>query len=54
VCSRTQSIRNLRSPMRYEKSETVLRIALDMQGSAIGLSLEDIQCRYTDRLRRNE
>jgi len=35
--------------MRYEKSETVLRIALDMQGSAIGLSLEDIQCRYTNR-----
>lgn len=35
--------------MRYEKSETVLRIALDMQGSAVGLSLEDIQRRYADR-----
>ena len=35
--------------MRYEKSETVLRIALDMQGSALGLSLEDIQRRYSDR-----
>ena len=35
--------------MRYEKSETLLRIALDMQGSALGLSLEDIQRRYSDR-----
>ena len=35
--------------MRYEKSETVLRIALDMQGSALGLSLEDIQRRYSDK-----
>ena len=35
--------------MRYEKSETVLRIALDMQGSTLGLSLEDIQRRYADR-----
>ncbi|MGH6824835.1 helix-turn-helix transcriptional regulator [Methyloceanibacter sp.] len=35
--------------MRYEKSETVLRIALDMQATALGLSLEDIQRGYADR-----
>lgn len=35
--------------MRYEKSETILRIALDMQGSTLGLSLEDIQRGYADR-----
>jgi predicted DNA-binding transcriptional regulator YafY len=35
--------------MRYEKTETVLRIALDMQGSALGVSLEDIQRRYADK-----
>jgi predicted DNA-binding transcriptional regulator YafY len=35
--------------MRYEKSAIVLRIALDMQGSALGLSLEDIRRRYADR-----
>jgi predicted DNA-binding transcriptional regulator YafY len=34
--------------MRYEKAETVLRVALDMQGSALGLSLEDIQRNYSD------
>ena len=28
-------------PMRYEKAETVLRVALDMQASALGLSLEN-------------
>src|SRR5664280_7202 len=37
-------------PMRYEKAETILRIALDMQGSAGGLSLEDIRKNYSDRL----
>lgn len=35
--------------MRYEKAEVLLRIALDMQGSAVGLSLEDIQRNYTDK-----
>ena len=34
--------------MRYEKTETVLRIALDMQGSSQGVSLEDIRTRYSD------
>jgi len=33
-------------PMRYEKAEIVLRIALDMQGSACGLTLHDIQHNY--------
>jgi predicted DNA-binding transcriptional regulator YafY len=35
--------------MRYEKAETILRIALDMQGSALGLSLNDIQRNYADQ-----
>lgn len=35
--------------MRYEKAETVLRVALDMQASALGLSLEEIQRNYSDR-----
>lgn len=35
-------------PMRYEKAETVLRVALDMQASALGLSLEEIQRNYSD------
>ena len=35
--------------MRYEKSETILRIALDMQGSAGGLSLEDIRKSYSEK-----
>ena len=34
--------------VRYEKAETILRIALDMQGTAEGLSLEDIQRNYSD------
>lgn len=34
--------------MRYEKAETILRIALDMQGTAEGLSLDDIQRNYAD------
>lgn len=34
--------------VRYEKADTILRIALDMQGTAEGLSLEDIQNNYTD------
>src|SRR5829696_2371560 len=36
-------------PMRYEKAETVLRVALDMQASALGLSLEEIQRNYSDK-----
>jgi len=36
--------------MRYEKAETVLRVALDMQASAFGLSLEEIQRNYSDKL----
>lgn len=35
--------------MRYEKAETILRIALDMQGTAEGLSLEDIQRNYAEK-----
>jgi predicted DNA-binding transcriptional regulator YafY len=35
--------------MRYEKAETVLRVALDMQASALGLSLEDLQRNYSDK-----
>jgi len=35
--------------VRYEKAETVLRIALDMQGTAEGLSLDDIRRNYSDR-----
>ena len=35
--------------VRYEKADTVLRIALDMQGTAEGLSLEDIQRNYADK-----
>jgi hypothetical protein len=35
--------------VRYEKAETILRIALDMQGTAEGLSLEDIQRKYSDK-----
>ncbi len=33
---------------RYEKAATLLRIALDMQGLRLGVSLADIQTRYTD------
>ena len=36
-------------PMRYEKAETVLRVALDMQGSACGLTIQDIQQNYSER-----
>jgi predicted DNA-binding transcriptional regulator YafY len=36
-------------PVRYEKAETILRIALDMQGTAEGLSLDDIQRNYADK-----
>ena len=35
--------------MRYEKAETVLRVALDMQASALGLALEEIQRNYSDK-----
>jgi len=35
--------------VRYEKAETILRIALDMQGTAEGLSLDDIRRNYSDR-----
>ncbi len=34
--------------MRHEKAETLLRIAIDMQGRRGGLSLQDIATRYTD------
>ena len=34
--------------VRYEKAETILKIALDMQGTAEGLSLDDIQRKYAD------
>ncbi len=34
--------------VRYEKAETILRIALDMQGTAAGISLEDIERNYAD------
>ena len=34
--------------MRYEKAETILRIALDMQGSGEGLTIDDIRARYGD------
>ena len=34
------------SGLRYEKLETLLRVALDLRGNAEGLSLEDIQGRY--------
>lgn len=37
-------------PMRYEKAETILRIALDMQGFATGLSIDDIRKNYSDEL----
>lgn len=36
-------------PVRYEKADTILRIALDMQGTAEGLSLDDIRRNYSDR-----
>ena len=32
--------------MRYEKADNLLQLALDMQGSSIGLSLQDIQQHY--------
>ena len=35
--------------MRYEKAETVFRIALDMQGSAYGLTLHDIQHNFSEK-----
>jgi len=35
--------------MRYEKAETILRIACDMQGTAEGLSLDDIRTNYSDK-----
>jgi predicted DNA-binding transcriptional regulator YafY len=35
--------------MRYEKAEIIHRIALDMQGTAEGLTLEDIRSRYSDK-----
>jgi predicted DNA-binding transcriptional regulator YafY len=34
--------------IRYEKAEIVLRIALDMQASVVGISLEQIQHNYSD------
>ena len=41
--------RHCRGPVRYEKADTIFRIALDMQGTAEGLSLEDIQREYSDK-----
>ncbi len=35
--------------MRYEKAETVLRVALEMQASALGLSIEELQRNYSDK-----
>jgi len=35
--------------MRYEKAEIVHRIALDMQGTAEGIGLEEIRSRYTEK-----
>ncbi len=35
--------------MRYEKAEIIHRIALDMQGSAEGMTLDDIRARYSDK-----
>jgi predicted DNA-binding transcriptional regulator YafY len=35
--------------MRYEKAEIIHRIALDMQGTAEGISLEEIRSRYTEK-----
>jgi len=35
--------------LRHEKAEVLLRIAFDMQGTAEGLSLEDIQRNYADK-----
>lgn len=37
---------NRRTGLRYEKLETLLRVALDLRGNAEGLSLEDMQGRY--------
>jgi predicted DNA-binding transcriptional regulator YafY len=46
----TGSLARLRGePMRYEKAEIILRIALDMQGSVGGLSFDDIQRSYSDK-----
>src|SRR5579885_455500 len=38
-----------RGSMRYEKAEILLRVALDMQASVLGLSLEEIQRNYSDK-----
>jgi predicted DNA-binding transcriptional regulator YafY len=35
--------------VRYEKAEIVLRVALDMQASMLGLSLDDIQRNYSGK-----
>lgn len=35
--------------MRYEKAETILRLALDMQASLLGVALDDIQRNYSDK-----
>jgi len=34
--------------MRHDKAELLLRLALDLQGTAEGLALEDIRTRYSD------
>lgn len=38
-----------RGKVRYEKLDTILRIALDMQSNAVGISFEDIQRNYSDK-----
>ena len=35
--------------MRHDKAELLLRLVLDLQGSADGLTLEDIGSRYSDK-----
>ena len=35
--------------MRHDKAELLLRLALDLQGTAEGLTLEDIRTRYSDK-----
>lgn len=34
--------------MRHEKAEILLKVAMDMQSSSQGLSLQDIAERYSD------
>ena len=46
--TKLQTVAVRRGPgLRYEKLETLLRVALELRGNAEGLSLEDIQGRYS-------